>query len=233
VSFRPQPDTSTTLIRVVPADNTTYGSDYIPQLKQFLANYDPNKNYTGKQNCASGNGAERANACFFDIKRLGPCGSLDPNDVLQYNTGTPCLLLKMNKVIAWQGKPILCHDENHCDGLSSDNIAFFKKTGRPGVPMTTLFDGHRMPFTCEGQNDVDSENIQDIKWWPNDNYGSVEDFYYPYMNQANYQQPFVMAQIQLTRGALTMLRCRIWAQNIANVDVVTREGAVMFEYQID
>lgn len=57
--------------------------------------------------------------------------------------------------------------------------------------------------------------------------------FYPYLNQDGYMAPIVMAQFEsLERGALLMVWCKAWADNIYH-DRTDLAGSVHFELLVD
>ena len=187
---------------------------------------------------------DKIKGCFFQPEQfLGHCGKIDSQAALGYDDGTPCIILKLNKMYGWLPKPIICPppvitnqnvtEQKDCDGLTRSEMEWFQTVGRPGVPLHDLFNGYHIPVTCQGQHDPDQENLHTIHWEPREFHGSFPTFFYPYLNQRGYLAPLVAAKFNVSRAVLLMIRCRAWAKNVHNIDVASREGAVHFELMVD
>ena len=187
-----------------------------------------------RKTCVPGSGPNAEEGCQFQPENmLGVCGKVDSQAALGYDLGRPCVIVKLNKIFGWVPDTITCSSDTSCDGLDDDQMEWFKKTGRPGVALSELFNGENVPVTCEGINPADKENLLGIEWEPKETKGSFPKYYYPYLNQRGYLAPLVGAQFNVTRGVLVMVRCRGWAKNISNKEFISMEGAVHFELMVD
>ncbi|XP_067413782.1 sodium/potassium-transporting ATPase subunit beta-3 [Emydura macquarii macquarii] len=92
------------------SDSQSY-KEYVSTLKQFLESYDDSKQSkniactTGKLFEQNEDGAVKQ-ACQFNRTKLGSCSGVE-DDTFGYAKGTPCVLVKMNRIIGLkpEGKP--------------------------------------------------------------------------------------------------------------------------------
>lgn len=139
--------------------------------------------------------------CPFELRVIPNECSESQN--FSYHLGKPCILIKLNRIYGW--KP--------------DTYPI-----RPqGYPANAPFLEGRIQITCEGQSDVDKENIGPIDYFPQ----GIETKYFPFTNQPGYQSPFVMAHLKNPRpGVIIFIECKAWAKNI-------NRSLVKFELLID
>lgn len=235
MGIRPMPDYETTLITFQANQAASY-AEYTDHIRAFLKSYQHENQGqdSTRKTCTKTNGPNDVKGCTFKVEdKLGDCGQINTQSDMGYDAGTPCVIIKMNKIFGWVPEPYDCSKPEKNCGMTADQMKFFKSTGRPGVDVTQVFDGYNVPVTCEGINPADKENILGIEWHPSSYQGSFPSFYYPFLNQRNYIAPLVAARFNVTRGVLVMVRCRVWAKNIENTDFNSKEGAVHFELMVD
>jgi sodium/potassium-transporting ATPase subunit beta len=223
LGFRPRPPADkveSTLIWFTSGPTGNY-KPWADRLGKFLKNYE---NDTGKatgrgsavaQSGCDGTGSpEPGTFCPFELKTQlkgdDPCNL--SNDY-GYLLGTPCVLIKLNKIYGWEPKP-------YGSGNYPSNM--------PNPEKVTDHNG--IIITCEGENPADKENIGPIRYTPSQ---TIKSVFFPFTNQAGYNSPFVMVQFkEPTRGVLINIECKAWASNIKH-DRQDREGSVHFELLID
>jgi len=150
--------------------------------------------------------------CLFDIRNIpDTCG--ESND-FGYKVGTPCVLIKLNRIYGWTPSPYGSSDTPSDMPQSLKDIA----------------NGTKVYLSCEGENPADKENIGPVAYYPAP---GIENYYFPFTNQPGYLSPFVMVQfLKPTSGVLINIECKAWAKNIKH-DRMDREGSVHFELLID
>ncbi|KAM9317072.1 sodium/potassium-transporting ATPase subunit beta-3 [Gastrophryne carolinensis] len=92
------------------SDRSTY-EGYVKALHNFLGPYNDSIQASNLQ-CAPGHyfdqdAAEKKQSCQFNRSSLGPCAGLEGNEFFGYNEGSPCVIVKMNRIIGLkpQGNP--------------------------------------------------------------------------------------------------------------------------------
>lgn len=145
--------------------------------------------------------------CPFELRVIPNECSESQN--FSYHLGKPCILVKLNRIYGWKPEPYSVRPKDY--------------------PVQAPFrDGH-IQITCEGQSNVDKENIGPIDYYPQ----GIETKYFPFTNQPGYQSPFVMAHFKNPRpGILIFIECKAWAKNIQH-DRNRSRGMVTFELLID
>uniref|UniRef100_A0A8D0GUZ5 Sodium/potassium-transporting ATPase subunit beta n=1 Tax=Sphenodon punctatus TaxID=8508 RepID=A0A8D0GUZ5_SPHPU len=106
----PKPDTALEF-SFNKSDNSSY-QVYVDVLKNFLTSYGDSKQ-SRNINCASGRFFEQnevadKQACRFNLSNLGPCSGQE-DDSFGYSKGTPCVIVKMNRIIGLkpEGNPYI------------------------------------------------------------------------------------------------------------------------------
>ncbi|KAM5164728.1 sodium/potassium-transporting ATPase subunit beta-3 [Mantella aurantiaca] len=91
-------------------EQSTYDS-YVKALHGFLTPYNDSLQAANLQ-CPQGRyfeqeGEEKIRSCQFNRTLLGPCAGLEGNELFGYNEGSPCVIVKMNRIIGLkpQGNP--------------------------------------------------------------------------------------------------------------------------------
>jgi sodium/potassium-transporting ATPase subunit beta len=163
--------------------------------------------------CRNGKQPEKGKYCPFNYKDLFQQQNekCNKNNNYGYELGTPCILIKLNRIYGWEPKPYTNLPQNI-----------------PPVNRTGGQDG--IFITCEGENPADKENIGPLRYAPDQ---LIKTNYFPFTNQPGYLSPFVMVHfMQPSRGILINIECKAWAENISH-DRQDREGSVHFELLID
>lgn len=145
--------------------------------------------------------------CPFELRVIPNECSESQN--FSYHLGKPCILVKLNRIYGWKPEPYSVRPKDY--------------------PVQAPFRENHIQITCEGQSNVDKENIGPIDYFPQ----GIETKYFPFTNQPGYQSPFVMAHFKNPRpGVIIFVECKAWAKNI-EIDKTNSRGLVRFELMID
>jgi len=209
LGYRPRPNYESTLIRFNKGDASM--KSYVDNIKSFLAHYNTTKYDNRYENCDSISGHRETNKekpCLFDPLALNaPC--LSEADY-GYKNGTPCVILKLNKIYNWLPDP-----------YSNETV--------PAEAKDNWDPGH-ITVRCHGERQSDKENIGQINYYPKHGFPIK---YFPFLNQDGYHAPIVVVQfMKPTRGFLLMVECKAYAKNIA-IKKSERLGLVHFELLVD
>ncbi|XP_063430835.1 sodium/potassium-transporting ATPase subunit beta-1-like [Mytilus trossulus] len=214
LGYRPMPGLKTTLVRFT--DDPKSYQQYIDHLDTFL------KPYTGTQegaiDCPGDNSPRNPSAhdkaCKVDVSTFGDC---EPKSGTKYgyNDGSPCMLIKLNKVYGWQ-------PEAYSDKLND--------TAALPDAIKGLYKDYMVTVKCAGQNPADVDNLGPVTYYPA---GGLAYKYFPYLNQDGYLSPVVMVKFNRPKvQTLLMIECRAYARNI-KYDKVELDGAVHYEMMVD
>jgi len=186
--------------------NSVLNSTYPDRYPEFL-----------EQNCSPGKPSTYSVGCAFDVSSLG-AACTNASD-FGYTTGKPCIFLRLNKIIAWDPKPLL-------DGTnSSKEFEFSQIPSHLKTQYVPNANNSFIPISCEPENDADYDNIRSITFYPST---GIPSYFFPYWNQPNYQPPAVMAQVDLVPGVTVMLWCKFWTQNVQH-DYGDLQGSIHVE----
>jgi sodium/potassium-transporting ATPase subunit beta len=219
MGFRPMPDVDSTLIRFEQGKPSSY-KIYTDHIQAFLEQYE-NEAQESEDfiDCAKLKEEDRRKdkVCRFNIDDLGDECTWQKD--YGYDEGTPCVLLKLNKVYGWE--PVLYDNETR---HGSDNA-----NGAP-IPDEIDLSDKDITVTCEGENPADVENMGPIEFFPPTGYPIQ---YYPYLNQRGYRQPLIFAKFKKPKnGVIMQIWCKAWAKNILH-HRNDKAGSVHFEMLID
>ncbi|CAF1082807.1 unnamed protein product [Adineta steineri] len=158
-------------------------------------------------------------SCIFlttDVKP-GPNPCSKPKNY-GYNKGRPCVALKINRVFGWIPEPYQTKDEVPLE---------IRHLWQPIMKNFVL-------IKCFGQYPTDQDliyQVDHISILGNKAIGGIPTYYFPFLNQPGYRQPFVWAQfVKVESNVLLNIICRAYAKNIrqsTNIEDMT--GAVHFE----
>lgn len=215
LGVRPMPVFDSTLIRFSQGDSGSY-RPFVDHFKAFLKTYEMvNKSI----DCAGGKKATEDLACTIPVKSyLEKLNCTSDNDY-GYFTGSPCVALKMNKLYGFEPEPYANRAEIDADLHEGERIR---------DPMA-YSDGN-VGISCDGQNAIDKQNINSIKFAPE---SGLSMDYFPYFNQPDYRSPLVIARIDVEKLVTIQVNCRLWAKNIDNSDGKQKRGTIHFEFYID
>ncbi|XP_069809369.1 sodium/potassium-transporting ATPase subunit beta-2-like [Dendropsophus ebraccatus] len=158
-------------------------------------------------------------ACQFLRDSLGECSGIN-DPTYGYSSGTPCVLIKMNKVIHFLPAPV--------KDISNTSI-------------TISCAGKKLKSAVNETNDENDALLGSKLYFPglsNNNLGTIDLKYFPYYGnraQKNYTQPFVAVKfLNATRNVEHNVECRVTAANINNQDERDKfQGRVIFTLRID
>lgn len=209
LGYRPRPNYESTLIRFNKGDASL--NPYVNNIRTFLAHYNTTKYDSRYENCDSIVGERETNKhrpCLFDPLALdAPC--LRETDY-GYKNGTPCVILKLNKIYNWVPKP-----------YSNETV--------PAEAKENWGSSH-ITVKCQGERESDIENLGQVNYYPPHGFPIK---YFPFLNQPGYHAPIVVVQfMNPTRGFLVMVTCKAYAHNIA-INKMNSLGLVHFELLVD
>jgi len=223
MGFRPLPrqeNVESTLIWYKNGDNDDI-KHWVNSLNEFIKPYEGiSENLSGQHitDCNENKLPKPDEVCRFEDKWLK--GRCQKAESWGYNRESPCILLKLNKMIRWvpdvyTSKDTLPHNmpmalQNHIRSLNETEEALPKMIW----------------VSCEGENPADQEYIGPITYSP---WQGFPAYYFPYMNTPGYLPPIVAVQFERPMSnVLINVECRAWAKNIVH-DRGNRLGLVHFE----
>jgi hypothetical protein len=158
-------------------------------------------------------------SCIFlttDVKP-GPNPCSKPKSY-GYNKGRPCIAIKLNRIFGWIPEPYQSKEEVPLE---------IRDIWQPVMKDFIL-------IKCFGQYPTDQDLIYQIDYTSilgNKAIGGIPTYYYPFLNQPGYRQPYIWAQlIKVESNVLLNIICRAYAKNIrqsTNIEDMT--GAVHIE----
>jgi sodium/potassium-transporting ATPase subunit beta len=224
LGMRPVPIVDLTLIRFSGGIPSSY-QPYTQHLKAFIKTYDDPEQAV---DCATD--ANETRACLFDAAAaLEAAGCLETEDY-GYAMGTPCVIIKMNKLYNFTAEPYASYDEIVNDvkssaGNSDRKYNIYKNSVAPPEDKMSFAPG-KVGISCEGSNAIDKMHVKSIKFAPTD---GLDLKYFPYLNQPGYRSPFVAFKFEVEKRQLVQIVCRIWARNVDNSDGQPKRGSIHFE----
>ena len=170
---------------------------WVKRYSEFLEDY---KKDTSAATCTHENGASQSQVCKFDLTSLGACGS----EKYGYDSGSPCILLKLNKIYGLKLNPYDVNDLPEDHGMSEDLVAHIKSEP----------DKNQVWVECYGENPADREALKGkIKYFPASQ--GFPTYYFPYLNQDDYKSPLVAVQFNgVEKNRLLHIECRAFAKGI-------------------
>ncbi|XP_040566071.1 sodium/potassium-transporting ATPase subunit beta isoform X1 [Lepeophtheirus salmonis] len=163
--------------------------------------------------------------CKIKIDDLitGPC-TFENN--YGFENGSPCILIKLNKIFDWIPKPFLNSTDFIKHGAPSGLVKYITKKEKENSPEV----GNAVYIWCEGENPADREHIGHIDYYPSP---GIPTYYFPYKNQEGYLSPAVFAHFKKPKhGVLISISCQAWAHDLKH-NKAEREGTTHFELMID
>ncbi|CAL8102811.1 unnamed protein product [Calicophoron daubneyi] len=203
LGFRPVSEVQKSLIKYAKSDPQQY-LIHVENINAFLDTYDI-VNAKPKMQFAQCSGDKKVpddveKVCRFSLDNLGPCSR---SNHYGYPAGTPCILLKINKVYGWL----------------------------PDIENKSLAN-HAL-VACTGQNPADIENMGTVEYYPNvtahgKTYGYFDSIYFPYVGQAGYLTPLVAIKfVNPAPHVAILIECKI--RNVKNSYTIP----VGFELMVD
>ncbi|XP_005111041.1 sodium/potassium-transporting ATPase subunit beta-2 [Aplysia californica] len=212
MGFRPQPDVTSTLIRFVKGDGSTY-VHYLDHIEAYIQYYEnelqQGENFMDCRTIGERRTKQLDQVCVFDLNVLGDSCVKQQN--YGFDDGQPCVLLKLNKVFNWVPEEYT-GDTVHKDILDQWGDPWF------------------IYVKCDGDDPATRENMGQLFYFPEQGFPFK---YFPFRNQQGYRSPLVFLRFENPHpGILLMITCKAYARNIIH-DRVDRVGQVSFEVMVD
>jgi len=152
-------------------------------------------------------------ACRFPVE-MNKCAT---KNSYGFADGKPCIFLKLNKIFGWTPVPFTKEQiDNNATGMPEKLLNTIK-----GLDVLKI--NNNVWVSCA---DAESKSEVTVEY---DGHPGFPAYYFPYTNQKNYQNPFVVMQVHnLPVGTVTRINCQLWAQNIV-VDRQRRLGMASLE----
>jgi sodium/potassium-transporting ATPase subunit beta len=221
MGFRPMISVESTLIRFEQGKPTSY-KDHIENIEKQLQPYldadwtdyvKCSPDYTQKK-CEKDKPCE---ACSYNLTEQFAGTNCTKENEYGYKEGKPCILLKINKVFGWQ--PV-AFNSNTSSG------EFYEEAKKAlGPRMNPRYVG----VSCDGENEGDADNVFNVTFAPNLGFSFA---FYPYYNNPNYLPPVVFVQMNVRKGALIQVWCKLWVENIKH-HKNDKAGSTHFELLVD
>jgi sodium/potassium-transporting ATPase subunit beta len=197
---------------------TTYITG-IENITQIYANSQPQ---SLQQDCEPGPGKSNFSAgCAFSPSLLG--FNCTPESNFGYAIGKPCVLLRINKIYAWDPTSTLFDGTNSTNEFQYSQIPNYLKTN-----YTRNSSNNYIPVSCQGENDGDVDSINKVTFYPENGFSAS---FYPYFNQPNYVPPAVMAQFDVVPGHVIMISCKVWTKIMIH-DQTDLQGQIHIELYV-
>ncbi|KAL4720570.1 hypothetical protein ACJJTC_014823, partial [Scirpophaga incertulas] len=163
----------------------------------------------------------REEVCSFSVRQLGPCSR---SEDYGYSKGTPCIIIKLNRLYAWH--PDFYDDPSDLPAdMPKEILEYINSTSTPQ-------ERRKIWVSCAGERPADAEALGPLRYWP---LPGLPARYYPYDNTPGYLSPLVAVQLlQPTKHQIINIRCRAWARNIKFTESLKeRLGSTHIELMID
>lgn len=229
LGFRPIADrTSEGALIWYNSKNVSTTHKWIELLDEFFEEYNishPSLKSKFSPDCDFDQPPRNGLACPVNIDMFGPCSP--PN--YAYNTSSPCVFLKLNKIFDWEPEYINS-TEKIPENIPKELISRIKLAA-------TKNHTNRVWVSCEGEYDADKEHLSNssFEYYPTG--GGFPSYYYPFKHKKNaYLSPLVAVRIMNpTGGVIINIECRAWAHNIEYIGgpAEHRKGSVHFEIMRD
>ena len=165
------------------------------------------------------------------VAKINETGKLPADDPFGYKSIGPTVVLKLNRIYSWLPKP-----------YDMDNLPPFLKQIKENNPnkVEKLKEivNNNIIIRCSGEfaADVDSFERYTPKYYSivehefSDQFGILPFYYYPYLNQKNYESPLVLIQFNTgsSFNVLTNVLCKGYAANIDSDDKLNKRGMTQF-----
>ncbi|KAJ4443651.1 hypothetical protein ANN_05326 [Periplaneta americana] len=149
-------------------------------LDDFLEEYEEKKNGSNVVACSyATKKLPDGKVCAVKQSDWGPCTS---NKTYGFQSGKPCVFIKLNKIIKWEPEYFKNAKElpdKMPDDLRKRITELVKK--RPNE-LNTVW------VSCEGEKRPDKENQGEIEYFPHQGFPG---YYYPFTRQQNYLSPLI------------------------------------------
>lgn len=200
------------------SDSSSWNAS-VSALNEFLSNYNDSIqadnnvpcNFTS-YNIQEDSGDVRNHpktACQFNRSSLVDCSG-DDDPTYGYSNGTPCVLIKMNRVINFQPVPLFSN-QTYVTVSCSASV-------KSGETLLTTY------FPSSSSTDASNHGIISLKYFP----------YYGKKAQTNYTQPIVAVQFSnITHNVEYTVKCAIYAKNIQFETRDSFAGRVNFRLRVN
>jgi len=228
MGFRPLPrakNVESTLIWYKNGDSADI-EHWVKSLDDFIKPYEGNSAVTDGQHvtdCSEDNPPGENEVCRFQDTWLG--GKCMKAEKWGYNRESPCIILKLNKMINWEPDVYETMEE-----LPENMPQSLKDHIQLRMDENMVQNKGKMPkmiwVSCKGENPADEEYVGPIQYFPQQGFPA---YYFPYRHTPGYLSPIVAVQFdQPQANVLINIECRVWAKNIVH-DRGNRLGLVHFE----
>ncbi|KAF2905834.1 hypothetical protein ILUMI_00340 [Ignelater luminosus] len=226
LGFRPIAETEEGALIYYNIHNKTSQEKYSKLIKTFLEEYDVNRlglNSSFAPRCDFDDIPEDGKACPVPLNGFAKCNG--PN--YGYNTSSPCVFLKLNKIYDWIPKPY-----NTSEKLPKEMPEKFREEVIE-LDIATK-KGNQVWVSCQGEYPADKEHITKFEYFPG---RGLPAYYFPYKHKkTEYLSPLVAVRLVDPKpGVLINIECRAWADNIKYEGGAPeqRKGSVHFEIMWD
>jgi len=218
LAFRPSPKVEkvdSTLIHFRTGQNSSYHL-WVKDLEDFLRPY--REQYNQRTDCRTF--PTRNERCpFLPDFTYDFCGKN-----YGYDTGSPCVLIKLNRVYNW--KPSVYRSvEDIKNGIREVSKI------EPTIGNNVLNSGEGLiAVQCEGTNSADKERLSKIEYWPKQGFSAE---YYPYLNQKDYLSPFVLVKFNNpSKDVVINIECIAMDKSI-HINRYDHEGSIGYQLRIE
>ncbi|XP_018325786.1 sodium/potassium-transporting ATPase subunit beta-1 [Agrilus planipennis] len=204
--------------------NNTSIQKWVKLLDQFFDAYKKKVevNKQNQVNCDFDRPPQNGQVCTVDLDSFGPCS---PTNEYGYNSSSPCVFLKLNKIYGWQPE-YYSDPDNLPDDMPSDLVEYIKNNANSKEKLKQVW------ISCYGEFPADKENIFTFEYYPTRGFPS---YFYPYTNEPGYLSPLIAVKLNNPKpNVLINIECRAWAKNINyRSSNLQREGSIHFELMRD
>lgn len=120
----------------------------------------------------------------------------------EYQTGKPCIFLKLNKIFKWQPDYYVSADELPSKMPESLKTHIKNRISKKSLEVVWV--------SCEGENPADIENLgNNVDYKSLSGEQGFSGHYFPYTNTEGYLQPLVAVQFQSVKREFFKIQQRI------------------------
>ncbi|KAJ3654988.1 hypothetical protein Zmor_014137 [Zophobas morio] len=197
--------------------NDTSKHKWVQLIDEFLTPYMQEQNGKNFEICDFNKPANASKVCVVNLKDFLDCSR---SKFYGYNSTSPCIFLKLNKIFGWEPK------------YFTNSTSEMREYSTEFADAVDAEPGSYIWISCQGEKPVDRENVVGFNYFPKQGFAS---YYFPYTNTQNYLSPLVAVQIvNPTPNLIVSIECRAWAKNIIyQGGDLQREGSVHFEILLD
>lgn len=203
-------------------DKVASYQEWTARITDFLQVYE-NETVNKKRLDCSEDKVTPLHGCKFNVEPLKTfCqGTGGETDQFGYEKGSPCVLLKLNRIFGLENSPY-----NETD-LPVDMPEELKEHIRKQA------DKKQVWVNCQGKYPADKEMLKDgITYFPASK--GLPNSYFPYKGQEDYLSPLIAVKFSPVKngiGQMIHIECRAWAKNIG-YDRRDKIGISVFELYI-